>query len=547
MSSPNDPGKPGQGQDSPGQPWPASTGTPSWDQPTIAETNSPDDSADSTARETSGAETGGESSSGSPAAPPYGQQSGSGDAPHWQTPPRAAAYGSSGPVTGSQPTPYPPEGGGLQPAPGASDYTDWGGQRASSSTPGSQPAYGTSGSPSTGSQPAAGESDPVTGSQAAWGQPGGQQQYGTPSFGQQSPPTGYSGSGYPGGEYSSGSYQAIPPQTAGYAGETSPSYGQGAGNAPYGGSPSGNQYGNQPSGQYGNQPSGNQYGSPQSGPPGSEAPPNYGGQYGPQGGASPYGSSPDYGQGYGSAGQQGSSGQGYPPSGYQPTTAQPAQPGYGQYGNAPTGSYDPSVQSGYGGQGYGPPQHAGASPVSSGYDPAARQGQTGGYPQQSYGQQSYGQPSYSETQYGQSAAYGAPTGSYAAATPYGQQTSPAAEEKKRGGKAGILVAGVLVVLLGLAAVALFLWPGFLKKTVLDEQRLSQDVLTILVTEPPGGYGQSGTESVTCPANQSIKKGTTFTCTATIDGEQTDVRIEVTGDETVESEKGNYQVFPPIQE
>ena len=68
--------------------------------------------------------------------------------------------------------------------------------------------------------------------------------------------------------------------------------------------------------------------------------------------------------------------------------------------------------------------------------------------------------------------------------------------------------------------------------------------TILTSESPAGYGIADVSNVSCPADQSVVKGTTFDCTADIDGESKTVTITVTGDEKNDAEKGNYTVGLP---
>ena len=103
---------------------------------------------------------------------------------------------------------------------------------------------------------------------------------------------------------------------------------------------------------------------------------------------------------------------------------------------------------------------------------------------------------------------------------------------------------MVVVVLALVAVGAFLWPGFLKKTVFDSNAVAQGTLTVLTAEPPAGYGISGVTNVVCPADQSVEQGTTFNCTATIDGASKTVPITVTGDDSKDSERGQYQVGLP---
>ena len=134
--------------------------------------------------------------------------------------------------------------------------------------------------------------------------------------------------------------------------------------------------------------------------------------------------------GYGAPnGQFAPNGNAYNPSaaygGSSPYTGEPAQQPYGQ----PAAQPEPQAQFVNGAQQY-------------------PQGQD--YPQQPYGQQPYGQPQYQQP-------YGAPYGQ-----PYGYPQPPKKSKK------GLWIAIIAIVLvLGLAAVALFVWPGFLNKKGLE--------------------------------------------------------------------------------
>lgn len=303
--------------------------------------------------------------------------------------------------------------------------------------------------------------------------------------------------------------------------------------------------------QPGGQPAAPVYGQPNTGA--QPAAPQYGQPTGPASGSQPSygqpstGAQPTYGQQPYGGNPYGSQPSGYDPSGYQPTTVQPAAPSqygppggyesqsYGQpqssgydtgtqqgYGQPQTGGYDPNSQSGYGQSGYGQPGQ------QIGYGQPG--GQQTGYGQPSaYGQQpGYGQPG----QYGQPAQYGQ------AAQPFGQSSQP----KKS--KTGIIIAAVAAVLIALAAVAAFVWPGFLNKATFNETAVATGVQTVLSSASPTGYGIDGVSNVVCPKDQSIKKGTTFDCTLQVDGAPKTVTITVTGDESVDSEKGNYTVGLP---
>lgn len=227
--------------------------------------------------------------------------------------------------------------------------------------------------------------------------------------------------------------------------------------------------------------------------------------YGQQGQGDAWGNQGGYGgqqQGYG---QQG--GYGQQP---QPSYGQPQQPGYEQQGGYGQPGYE-QQQGGYGQQGYG-------------QQPAA--------PQQGYGQQ--GQYDYGQQQqYGQQPAYGQPG-------QYGQQNynqyGPSQGGQGGSSNKGVII-GVtsLVVVLAIAAVLLFLWPGWLNKKVFDQNAV-QDGVVKLIND---SYNMDATEA-SCPkaGDTEVKAGNTFDCTVKVDGQDKTVTI------TVKDDDGKYEVSVP---
>jgi len=122
--------------------------------------------------------------------------------------------------------------------------------------------------------------------------------------------------------------------------------------------------------------------------------------------------------------------------------------------------------------------------------------------QQPYGQQPYGQPGFG----GPGAPYGQP------GQGYGYQQPP---KRKTGLIVGSLVAAVIVIG-GLVVGAIFL---FGTKTIdqADAQRKVTDAGQELLGVAP--------EGVSCPADVEFQNGGTFTCTATVEGQ--DVKFTVT--------------------
>ena len=236
----------------------------------------------------------------------------------------------------------------------------------------------------------------------------------------------------------------------------------------------------------------------------------------------------------------------------------PQQPSYGQYGQ-PASAPQPQAYD-YGQQ----------APQQPAYDYGQQQvPQQPGY---DYGQQqaqpTYGAPDYSAQGYGQQAAYGQqqasgygqppsysanPQQSYqqpgyaAPAQPYqqpygapGYAAPPAAAPAKKGGKGALIgIIGAVVVLI-IAAVVLFWVPGVLTNgtKTFDSSQVQQGVTKILTEAPPAGYGLTGIADVSCPSDQKVTAGTTFTCNLTQDGAAKSVTISVVDD------SGTYTVGVP---
>ena len=232
------------------------------------------------------------------------------------------------------------------------------------------------------------------------------------------------------------------------------------------------------------------------GPSGGSDPQQWGQQ--PQGGGCPGtpsggfpaqpGQQPQWGQqpGYPQQPQQPSP-YGQPQPG-QPQPGQYGQPGYPQQPQQQPGQYTP-----YGGQ----PQQQSAQPPQWGQQPVP----------------------------GQQPQWGQPGGQFGG---YGQAPAP----KKR--SSGLIIG--IVVLVVLIVVVLFLGfvtPGFFNKRVFDAQKVEQGVTGVLTDSYKLKVG-----NVTCPSNEPVKTGTTFTCTATVDGAQKSVQIQV------QSDDGHYQVGMP---
>ncbi len=246
-------------------------------------------------------------------------------------------------------------------------------------------------------------------------------------------------------------------------------------------------------------------------------------------GEPPAGGSPAWGR----PGQQPGSGQGFhgedprsQRSSGQTASFGPPSSGYGQQTGA-------DGQQGYGPPGYGPPIQYG--PQGYGQPPTQYGPQGYGQPPSQYGPQGYGQPPQSPQGYG-------PQGYAQPPTPYGQQygqqygqsaygsgpfgaTQPA---KNRTPLILAIVAGA--VLLGVIIVAVLVAN---RTKTFDQGALQNGVQSVL----GGDYGED-VSAVSCPADQAVRDGGTFTCTATISGNQTPVRVTMTDGD------GTYQVARP---
>jgi nicotinamide mononucleotide (NMN) deamidase PncC len=88
----------------------------------------------------------------------------------------------------------------------------------------------------------------------------------------------------------------------------------------------------------------------------------------------------------------------------------------------------------------------------------------------------------------------------------------------------------VVVVLAVLAVTAFWKPGFLVTEEFDQQALQAGVTQVLTQD----YGLGAT-GVSCPEGQKVEAGTTFTCSANVDGENVEVPV------TVLDDQGTYQV------
>lgn len=264
----------------------------------------------------------------------------------------------------------------------------------------------------------------------------------------------------------------------------------------------------------------------------------------PYGGNDPqqWGQQPQHGQEPGGA---------YPP----PPSGPQQQPGYGQdpaqqqpgYGQDPAqqqqqqwGQQPPAYgqQPGYPQQ-QPPQQWAQPDQTQQQWAPQQQPGQTGAHDPQQWAQQqpggAYPQSGPQQIQYGQQPGQPGQPGQY----DYGQQPGfpPAPPQGEKKSKKGLFI-GVGAALVVIAAVLVlgFVTPGFFNTKVFDSGAMQGDVQKILT----GTYKLDGVSNVNCPAQQEVKDGASFTCTATIGGKEQKVPI------TVQGSDGNYQVGIPVK-
>jgi len=189
---------------------------------------------------------------------------------------------------------------------------------------------------------------------------------------------------------------------------------------------------------------------------------------------------------------------------------------------------------------YGPP--GSEEPTQGDYPQPGHGQQTYGHPQQSYRQQEpYGWPTphvqqQDYPQYGQQGY--APRGYHTYGQPGDHQPGDPGQPGYRRPRQKAALTWIVSALGGVVVLAVilvlgFVTPGLFTTTVFDQNAVQQGVQRILSDE----YGQHA-QSVTCPADQEVRTGSSFTCQATIDGVRRDVTI------TVKTDAGKYEVARP---
>ncbi|HZQ31414.1 MAG TPA: DUF4333 domain-containing protein, partial [Mycobacterium sp.] len=144
----------------------------------------------------------------------------------------------------------------------------------------------------------------------------------------------------------------------------------------------------------------------------------------------------------------------------------------------------------------------------------------------------YGQPGYPPGQY--------PPGQYPPGQYAPTQETPAEKGSKRSVAVLGSIIGVLVVIIVAVVCVLGFWkPGFFITTKLDVNK-AQDGVKQILTDQVNGYGLQKVDSVKCNngQNPTVKKGDTFTCDASVDGQHKQVTV------TFQDNNGTYEVGRP---
>jgi hypothetical protein len=120
---------------------------------------------------------------------------------------------------------------------------------------------------------------------------------------------------------------------------------------------------------------------------------------------------------------------------------------------------------------------------------------------------------------------------------YGIPTYPSLPEAalpRQRGRLGVAVTVLTGFSAGIIGVGGFVYPGYFLDRVLDPVAAQTGVQKVLTND----YGLTGVEQVVCPRSIAVVAGTSFTCRATLSGEQVEVRVEFITDD------GDYAVSRP---
>ncbi|MBO0873670.1 MAG: DUF4333 domain-containing protein [Pseudonocardia sp.] len=99
---------------------------------------------------------------------------------------------------------------------------------------------------------------------------------------------------------------------------------------------------------------------------------------------------------------------------------------------------------------------------------------------------------------------------------------------------GWLIAAAALVLVGVVGVLGLFRPAFFVTPVLDQVSVQDGVGMILVD----AYRLPNVAGVTCPADQQVLPGRSFTCVGVVDGKRSEIPV------VIQDKAGHYQVGRP---
>jgi hypothetical protein len=213
----------------------------------------------------------------------------------------------------------------------------------------------------------------------------------------------------------------------------------------------------------------------------------------------------------------------------------------------PPAPEEPTAQAGWHPPAYAPTQYGQSQPFPSppsypqpGHEfsqQPTQYGQPGQFPAGPPG--AYGQQYPSTEGYGQPAQYAPPGAQYGEVPAAFGEAAPG-----KGSRSSLAIIGGIVGVLAVIIVAAFcvtaFWkPGFLVTTKLDVSKAQTGVQQIL-TDQTNGYGVKSADNVKCNngQNPTVKKGDTFTCDVSVDGQHKQVTV------TFQDNNGTYEVGRP---
>jgi len=204
----------------------------------------------------------------------------------------------------------------------------------------------------------------------------------------------------------------------------------------------------------------------------------------------------------------------------------------------PPAPEEPTAQAGWHPPAYAPTQYGQPQPYP-GAPQYPQQGQEFSQQATQYGQPGQFQPGSYGQQYPTAEGYGQPPPYAPPGAQYGEAAAPGKGSRSSLAIVGGVV-GVLAVLIVAAVLVMGFWkPGFFVTTKLDVNKAQSGVQQIL-TDQTNGYGVKSADNVKCNKGQNptVKKGDTFTCDVSVDGQHKQVTV------TFQDNTGTYEVGRP---